>query len=71
MRSRFGHEGALMLRVHARMQRELLLLPRHRQFETLLGRDEMVVVVAADIDLHPVNLAGERITRRTIVGRRR
>src|SRR6478609_3586975 len=39
----------------------LTLLACHRQVESFLGGDEVVVVVVADIDLHPVDFAGEPV----------
>src|SRR5689334_9762870 len=35
------------------------LLARHSELETLVGTDEVVVVVLAEVDLHPVDLAVE------------
>jgi hypothetical protein len=34
-------------------------LPRHRESETLLGGDQVVVIVRADVDLHPFDFTGE------------
>ena len=35
------------------------LLECHRDLEALLGRDQVVVVVLADVDLRPADSAGE------------
>ena len=37
----------------------IMSLPRHGDAETFFGIDEVVVVVVAEIELHPVDLAGE------------
>jgi hypothetical protein len=44
------------------------LLVGHGDLEPVLGLDEMVVAVAADIDLHPVDLAGEFVAGGPVVG---
>jgi hypothetical protein len=36
-----------------------VLLPRDRDAEAFLGVDEVVVIVGADLELHPVDLSGE------------
>src|SRR5215510_3816878 len=48
-------------------------LPRHRELESLLGADHVVDVLGRgiDIDLHPVDLAVELVTARTVVRRNR
>ena len=43
------------------------LLPRHRQVEPFLGRDEVVVAVLADVELNPLDLAGEAVAGRPVV----
>jgi hypothetical protein len=57
-RSRLGHTR------EAIQQR---LLPRHREVEPLLGRDQVVVAVFADVELDPFNLTSEAVTARTVV----
>ena len=47
------------------------LLPRHGDLEPLLGRDQVIVVVIAEVDLHPFDSAGERVSARPVVGRGR
>src|SRR5438034_10155481 len=37
----------------------VFLLPRHRDLYPLFRTDEVIVVVFAEIDLHPVNLAAD------------
>jgi hypothetical protein len=37
------------------------LLPGHGQLELVLGGDQVVVVVVADVDLHPVDRTGESV----------
>ena len=43
------------------------LLTGHRQVEPLLGRDQVVVAVLADIELHPLDLTGEAVAGRPVV----
>ncbi len=43
------------------------LLPRHREVEPLLGRDQVVVAVLADVELHPLDLTGEPVAGRAVV----
>ncbi len=38
------------------LPRAAISLPCHRDREPVLGFDEMIVTVVADVDLHPVNL---------------
>src|SRR4051812_2249369 len=45
------------------------LLPGHGDAETFFGVDEVVVVVGAEIDLDPVDLAGEPAAVSGVVGR--
>src|SRR6476659_5845774 len=48
--------------------RGLGLLVGHGDLEPVLCLDEMVVAVAADIDLYPVDLAGEFVADGPVVG---
>jgi hypothetical protein len=43
------------------------LLPCHRDGEPVLGFDEVILAVVADIDLHPVDLAGELVAGGAVV----
>ena len=43
------------------------LLPGHGDAQPLVGVDEVVVVVVAEVDLHPVDLAGEAAAVRGVV----
>src|SRR5262245_17904319 len=36
-----------------------LLLKRHRQIDAIFGLNQVVVVILADMDLHPIDLAGK------------
>jgi hypothetical protein len=36
-------------------------LPRHGKVEPFFRRDQVVVAVVADIELHPLDLTGERL----------
>jgi hypothetical protein len=40
------------------------LLPRHGDLEPLLGRDQVIVVVISEVDLHPFDSAGEGVSAR-------
>src|SRR6476659_7444754 len=44
------------------------LLPGHGDAEAFLRVDEVIVVVVAEIDLHPMNLAPETARSRRVVG---
>src|SRR5271170_1353026 len=44
------------------------LLLRHRDLEPLLGRDQVIVVVIAEVDLHPLYSAGEGVPAWPVVG---
>ena len=46
----------------------LSLLPSHGDAQAFLGVDEVVVVILAEIDLHPVDLAGEPAAVGGVVG---
>ena len=46
---------------------QIRLLPRHRQPETLLRRDHVIVIVLLQIDLDPVHLATELIVSGVVV----
>ncbi len=43
------------------------LLPRHRDVEFVLGRDQVIVVIFTDVDLHPVDRAGELVAVGAVV----
>jgi hypothetical protein len=43
-------------------------LAGHGDVEPVLGADEVVVVVVADVDLHPLDLAGELVADGPVVG---
>src|SRR4051794_40986487 len=47
------------------------LLLGHGDAQSLVGVDEVVVVVVAEVELHPVDLAGEPAGPRGVVGRHR
>src|SRR3989442_3881896 len=49
----------------------LFLLPRHRDLYPLFRTDEVIVVVFAEIDLHPVNLAAEDAAVAVVIGSNR
>jgi hypothetical protein len=40
------------------------LLPRHCQIEPLLGCDQVVMAIFADVELHPFDLTGEGVAGR-------
>src|SRR5688572_815625 len=44
------------------------LLSRHRDLETFLRRDQVILIVFLEVDLHPVHLAAELVAPRSIVG---
>ena len=44
------------------------LLPGHGDAEAFLGLDEVVVIVGADVELHPVDLPGEPTVSGRVVG---
>ena len=44
------------------------LLVGHGDLDPVLCLDEMVLAVAADVDLHPVDLAGEFVAGGSVVG---
>src|SRR6266542_1965181 len=45
-----------------------LLLPCHRAAQTFFGRDHVIGVILAEIDLHPVNLAAEDAAVAVVIG---
>ena len=49
----------------------LFLLPRHGDLQPLLRADKVIMVVLAEVDLHPVDLAGEGTGLAVVVGRDR
>jgi hypothetical protein len=42
-------------------------LPCHRDREPVLGLDEVIVTVVADVDLHPIDLTGELISGGAVI----
>jgi hypothetical protein len=45
------------------------LLARHGDVEPVLGGDQVVVAVVADVDLHPFDPTGETVAGRAVVRR--
>jgi hypothetical protein len=43
------------------------LLPRHRDLEPLLRRDQVIVVVIPEVDLHPFDGANESVPARAVI----
>ena len=56
---------------HSPGMREPSLLARYGKTEALFGRDQVAVVIQAQVDLHPVDLAAEFICARAVIGRHR
>ncbi len=59
---------AVDLRRGVSPHREFPLLPRHGDPEPFLGVDEVVMIIFAEIELHPVDLAGEPAVACGVVG---
>jgi len=47
--------------------RAATLLSRHRDREPVLGFDEVILAVVADVDLHPVDLTGKLVAGGAVV----
>ena len=61
-------DGATAARTNsAHVGVRLTLLPRHGKVEPFFRRDQVVVAVVADIELHPLDLTGESVTCRAVV----